>query len=728
MERHRHRWSVGPTATGKSDLAIALAQRLGGEVVGADASQLYRGMDIGTAKVPARGAARRPAPPARRARRDRRRPASPRYQRHARADIDAVLGRGALPVVAGGSGLYVRAALDRLEIPPTDPDVRAAPAGSGSTDEGVAALLAELRGWTRAAADAIEPNNGRRVVRALEVIALTGRPFSATMPTREFVRPDRARRPAHRPRGPRRPDRPPGPPDVRRRAASTRPAGSSPLGLREGRTASRAVGYAQALAVIDGRPSIEDAVADTALRTRRLVRRQESWFGADPRVGWFDPSSRRTLARPVVDAGRRGDPVRPRQWCAWLTGSPSPRGTARENDFVLVPDLDGALDLTAAQAQPWPTGGPASAVTASSGWCPPTSPTTPTVRAQAGAARWFMDYRNADGSLSEMCGNGTRVFAAYLRREGLETADEFAIATRAGRQARAASTATGSPSTSGRGGSTDPETAERDGFDALVHLDDDGDPCSALRVDLGNPHTVVALPPQARPRHPRPHPGARRCAPSPSTAPTSSSCAPMGPGHIAMRVHERGRRRDPVVRHRRLRGRPRHELLGRRSTPEPPGWSTCPGAGSPCALLPDHGVELAGPAVLVADGTIDLAALSAPVADLTSRPTNSTNPSRSGSSSVGWNTTLVTPISTSRRTASATVCGVAGDTPARARRRRGPSGQLVGEPLLGAGPGRRHQVGDDRHPGRRRRPTATQPACAAAHRVGELGVRQRPTR
>jgi tRNA dimethylallyltransferase len=209
------------------------------------------------------------------------------YQRHARADIEAVLARGALPVVAGGSGLYLRAALDRLEIPPTDPQVRAALL-ERLDREGVAALLAELRAVDPQAAAAIEPNNGRRVVRALEVIALTGRPFSATMPTREFVRPTvlvglRTDREALDTRIQRRTER------MFAAGLVDETRGLVDLGLREGRTASRAVGYAQALAVIDGTSTLEDAVADTALRTRRLVRRQESWFGADPRATWFDP-------------------------------------------------------------------------------------------------------------------------------------------------------------------------------------------------------------------------------------------------------------------------------------------------------------------------------------------------------------------------------------------------------------------------------------------------------
>jgi tRNA dimethylallyltransferase len=280
---------VGPTATGKSDLAIALAQRLGGEVVGADASQLYRGMDIGTAKVPLEerhGIAHHQLDVL-----DVTQEASvAAYQRHARADIEAVLARGAVPVVAGGSGLYVRAALDRLEIPPTDPQVRTALEQRLST-EGVATLLTELRAADPEAADAIEPNNGRRVVRALEVIALTGRPFSATMPTRELVRPTvlvglRTDREALDVRVDRRAQR------MFDAGLVEETRGLVDLGLREGRTASRAVGYAQALAVIDGTATVEDAVADTALRTRRLVRRQESWFGADPRVTWFDPFER----------------------------------------------------------------------------------------------------------------------------------------------------------------------------------------------------------------------------------------------------------------------------------------------------------------------------------------------------------------------------------------------------------------------------------------------------
>jgi tRNA dimethylallyltransferase len=288
---------VGPTATGKSDLGVALAHRLGGEVVGADASQLYRGMDIGTAKL---SPAEREGVPHHQLDvldvTDEATVAA--YQRHARADLAGILGRGHLPLVVGGSGLYVRALLDRLDIPPTDPEVRRR-LEERAAAEGTPALLDELRAADPEAADAIEPNNTRRVVRALEVVELTGRPFSATLPTREAVWPTvtvglRLDREALDRR-------------VERRAQAMFDAGLVEEtrglldhGLREGRTASRAVGYAQALAVLDGTMTPADAVADTALRTRRLVRRQESWFGPDPRTTWLDATDPTLVDRVVA--------------------------------------------------------------------------------------------------------------------------------------------------------------------------------------------------------------------------------------------------------------------------------------------------------------------------------------------------------------------------------------------------------------------------------------------
>lgn len=297
---------VGPTATGKSDLGVELALALGGEVVNADASQLYRGMDIGTAKLSP--GERRGVPHHQLDVIDVTDEASvAAYQQAARADIDAISGRGAVPVVVGGSGLYVRAALDRLEIPPTDAAVRAR-WESRLAAEGPAALHAELAARDPAAGAAILPSNGRRVVRALEVVELTGRPYSATMPTRELVRPTvmlglRADRDTLDRR-------------VEARARRMYDQGLLdevrsllPHGLRDGGTASRAIGYAQALRVLDGDLTPEEAVAETAQATRRLVRRQESWFRPDPRIHWLDATApdllqqaRRLVERPADSA------------------------------------------------------------------------------------------------------------------------------------------------------------------------------------------------------------------------------------------------------------------------------------------------------------------------------------------------------------------------------------------------------------------------------------------
>src|SRR6476659_5504416 len=254
------------------------------------------------------------------------------------------------------------------------------------------------------------------------------------------------------------------------------------------------------------------------------------------------------------------------------------KGHGTENDFVLVPDLDGALALTAAQAAALADRRAGIGGDGVIRVVPTELSDDPTVRAQAGSARWFMDYRNADGSLSEMCGNGTRVFAAYLRREGLETADEFAIATRAGVK-HVRRDGAGFAVDLGPWKLTDPETAERDGFDALVHLDDDGDPCSALRVDLGNPHTVVALPASLDldeldlTRAPRVRPEPERGVGETRSCGTGACAAAIATSFWA-------------------------GDLDTGST-----WLVdVPGGRLTVRLLPDHGVELAGPAVLVADG------------------------------------------------------------------------------------------------------------------------------
>ena len=282
---------VGPTATGKSDLGIALARALDGEVVNADAMQLYRGMDIGTAKLTVDERQGVPHPLLDVL--DVTEEASvAAYQRDVRACIADVRSRGRVPVLVGGSGLYVRAALDELEIPPTDPATRLA-LEQQADDVGAAAMHERLRLADPVAAERILPGNVRRVVRALEVIELTGRPFSASLPDPHYVVPTvqlglRLPREALDPRIEHRVERMwnGGLLDEVRQLARR--------GLREGRTASRAVGYAQALAYLDGQLDADVARADTARLTRKLARRQESWFGRDRRVHWLQ-----VVARPV---------------------------------------------------------------------------------------------------------------------------------------------------------------------------------------------------------------------------------------------------------------------------------------------------------------------------------------------------------------------------------------------------------------------------------------------
>nr|WP_279672020.1 tRNA (adenosine(37)-N6)-dimethylallyltransferase MiaA [Flexivirga meconopsidis] len=275
---------VGPTATGKSDLGVALAQRLGAEIVNADASQFYRGMDIGTAKLPPEewgGVPHHLLDIL-----DVRAEASvAAYQERAREAITAIRARGRVPMLVGGSGLYVRAALDDLQIPPTDAAVRAR-WEMRLAQVGPDRLHAELTARDPEAAANILTSNGRRIVRALEVIELTGRPFSATMPRREFVAPTvmlglTIERPDLDQRIVRRIDR------MWSSGLLKEVQRLDRAGLREGRTASRAIGYAQALRQLDGALTEDEAKAETATVTRKFARRQQAWFGSDPRITWL---------------------------------------------------------------------------------------------------------------------------------------------------------------------------------------------------------------------------------------------------------------------------------------------------------------------------------------------------------------------------------------------------------------------------------------------------------
>jgi tRNA dimethylallyltransferase len=276
---------VGPTATGKTALAVHLARRLGGEVINADSMQLYRGMDIGTAKpdlaerngVPhhlldlwhVREAASVAA-----------------YRELARAEIDRLRTGGTRPLLVGGSGLYIRAVLDELDFPGTDAALRArleeelGAIGPAARHERLAAL-------DPAAAAAVLPSNGRRIVRALEVIELTGGPFRAQLP--EPL--------PHYPAVVVGLDREPAELDERIAARVDRMwaagfvdevAALAADGLREGPTASRALGYAQVLAQFDGELTAAEARERTVSATRRFVRRQRSWFRRDATISWFD--------------------------------------------------------------------------------------------------------------------------------------------------------------------------------------------------------------------------------------------------------------------------------------------------------------------------------------------------------------------------------------------------------------------------------------------------------
>ncbi len=290
---------LGATATGKSGLALELAVRLGGEIVNADASQLYRGMDVGTAKVPReqrRGIAHHQLDVLEVT--DEANVAA--YQPSARADLADIRSRGARPIVVGGSGLYARALLDRLEFPPTDPAVRARWERE-LAQRGVEHLYVVLQERDPVAAERIEPANGRRIVRALEVIELTGRPFSATLPARELMEPTvllglRAARAVLHERIAARVQR------MWSGGLLAEVARLDAVGLRRGRTASRALGYAQALAHLDGELSATQAQEATVVATRRFARRQEAWFGADPRIVWIEHDAPDLVDRALAAA------------------------------------------------------------------------------------------------------------------------------------------------------------------------------------------------------------------------------------------------------------------------------------------------------------------------------------------------------------------------------------------------------------------------------------------
>jgi tRNA dimethylallyltransferase len=291
---------VGATASGKSDLALDLAEALDGEIVNTDAMAVYRGMDVGTAKTPV--AERRGIPHHLLDLLDVTEPLTvAEFQGWARTAIAELRDRGRTPVLVGGSALYVRAVLDRFEFPGTDEAVRAR-LEAELAERGPEVLHQRLAYVDPLAAGNVRPDNGRRIVRALEVIELTGSPYSATLPELTYADPHTVQigvdidRPTLHERIERRVDGmlAHGLVDEVRRLLGE--------GLRDGRTAGLAIGYREVTAYLDGDLTLDEARKRMLVATRRFARRQDSWFRKDPRVTWvrYDDPQRVQLAIGAV--------------------------------------------------------------------------------------------------------------------------------------------------------------------------------------------------------------------------------------------------------------------------------------------------------------------------------------------------------------------------------------------------------------------------------------------
>jgi len=277
----------GPTASGKSALGLALAQELDGEVVNVDSMQLYRGMDIGTAKLTP--AEREGIPHHQLDVWDVTETASvARYQRDAIADVEGIMARGKTPILVGGSMLYAQALVDDWQFPPTDPAVRAK-YEARRVEIGTDALHEELAQVDPAAAAIIEDKDPRRTVRALEVIELTGKPYKASQPpkdapprwgtrllglrtTADWLNPRIELRTRQ----------------MFERGLIEEVERLQAQGLVADSTAGRAIGYAQVFQAQRGELTWDEAVERTITGTRRYVRRQRSWFNRDKRIMWLD--------------------------------------------------------------------------------------------------------------------------------------------------------------------------------------------------------------------------------------------------------------------------------------------------------------------------------------------------------------------------------------------------------------------------------------------------------
>jgi tRNA dimethylallyltransferase len=275
----------GATATGKSDIAIEVAQSIGGEIINADSMQLYRGMDIGTAKLglAERGGIEHHLLDVLDVNQDS---TVAWYQDQARTVITEIHGRGKDAVVVGGTGLYIKAILDDLNFPDTDPEVRAK-LETEAVEFGAASLFERLELLDPAAALAIDQANTRRIIRALEVIEITGKPFTANLPREDSSRyPDAMQfglvmdRDHLRERIDLRVDR------MWERGFVAEVDQLITQGIKDGSTAQRALGYAQIISMRNGLMSEDEAKEDTKRASRQYARRQETWFSRDIRIQW----------------------------------------------------------------------------------------------------------------------------------------------------------------------------------------------------------------------------------------------------------------------------------------------------------------------------------------------------------------------------------------------------------------------------------------------------------
>jgi tRNA dimethylallyltransferase len=282
----------GATATGKSDLAVALASEIDGEVINADSMQLYKGMDIGTAKIT-----------------DEERRGIPHhlmdllevtedanvawYQEKAREKITEVHSRNKSAIIVGGTGLYIKAILDDLNFPDTDPVVRAELELEYAT-KGIGPLFERLEKLDPAAALAIDKANSRRVIRALEVIKITGKPFTANLPRKESTRYPEAlqfglvmERELLSEKISARVER------MWQAGFVAEVESLIEAGITRGTTAQKALGYSQVIAYKEGKISEEEAIEETKRATRQYARRQETWFSRDERIMWISPIQNR---------------------------------------------------------------------------------------------------------------------------------------------------------------------------------------------------------------------------------------------------------------------------------------------------------------------------------------------------------------------------------------------------------------------------------------------------